>query len=104
MFTRLKIKDLTVFQKAEIELSQGLNVFIGENGSGKTHLLKATYCIPPGLAQEGDLLFDFPEDWQVSQYDTWSYYRNRFQRLLHRIRRWKAKTAGNGLDGQRPVP
>lgn len=53
MFTRLKIKNLTVFQEADIEPSPGLNVFMGENGNGKTHLLKAGYCIAAGLAQEG---------------------------------------------------
>lgn len=29
--------------------------------------------------QEGDLAFVFPGDWEVSQYDAWSFYRNRFK-------------------------
>ena len=29
--------------------------------------------------QEGELIFDFPADWEVSQYDAWSFYRNRFK-------------------------
>ena len=28
---------------------------------------------------EGKLMFTFPADWQVSKYDTWSYYRNQFK-------------------------
>jgi hypothetical protein len=28
---------------------------------------------------EGGLRFDFPEGWQASQFDRWSYYRNQFQ-------------------------
>lgn len=29
---------------------------------------------------EGKLKFDFPDDWEVSKYDEWSYYRNQFIR------------------------
>ncbi|OON98456.1 MAG: hypothetical protein ATN35_04810 [Epulopiscium sp. Nele67-Bin004] len=42
--TNVKIKDLTVFKELELEFSTGLNVFIGENGTGKTHLLKHLYA------------------------------------------------------------
>lgn len=30
---------------------------------------------------EGSLTFDFPDDWEVSPYDRWSYYRNQFQQV-----------------------
>ena len=54
MFTQLQMKNLTVFQQADLDLSQGLNVFVGENGSGKTHVLKAAYCIAASLSPNGD--------------------------------------------------
>lgn len=54
MFTQLQMKNLTVFQQADLGLSQGLNVFVGENGSGKTHVLKAAYSIAAPLSPNGD--------------------------------------------------
>lgn len=32
------------------------------------------------------LIFDFPDDWQVSKYDDWSYYRNQFTRMWNGIK------------------
>lgn len=42
--TRVKIERFTAFEQIEIELSPNINVFIGENGTGKTHLLKVVYA------------------------------------------------------------
>ncbi len=36
----LQLENFTCFGKADIEFSKGINVFIGENGTGKTHVLK----------------------------------------------------------------
>ena len=38
------LKNFTVFEDFELEVSSGINLFIGENGTGKTHLLKAIYA------------------------------------------------------------
>lgn len=43
MLSNLKIKNFTVFQSADLQFSKHLNVIVGENGSGKTHLLKIAY-------------------------------------------------------------
>ena len=32
------------------------------------------------------LNFDFPDDWQVSKYDDWSFYRNRFAHMWNGIK------------------
>jgi ABC-type lipoprotein export system ATPase subunit len=45
MLKSLKLENFTVFAEAELEFSPGINVIIGENGTGKTHLLKAAYCL-----------------------------------------------------------
>ncbi len=42
---RLDFKNLTVFSDAHFEFANGLNLIAGENGSGKTHILKACYSI-----------------------------------------------------------
>jgi len=41
----LSIENFTVFKKNTIEFSPGLNVLIGKNGTGKTHLLKIIYSL-----------------------------------------------------------
>lgn len=41
----IRLKNFTVFDDFELKLASGVNVFIGENGTGKTHLLKAIYAI-----------------------------------------------------------
>src|ERR1035437_3515393 len=44
MLKLLHIENLTVFPEADLSFGKNLNVIIGENGSGKTHVLKAAYC------------------------------------------------------------
>ncbi|OOB77024.1 MAG: hypothetical protein BEN19_00395 [Epulopiscium sp. Nuni2H_MBin003] len=39
----IKLEEFTVFKEIEINCATGINVFIGENGTGKTHLLKSVY-------------------------------------------------------------
>ena len=41
---RISIENFTVFDKIELDFCNGINVFIGENGTGKTHLLKILYA------------------------------------------------------------
>lgn len=52
MINHLHIKHFTVFQDARFEFSPALNVLIGDNGTGKTHVLKLGYLFCrawPGL-------------------------------------------------------
>jgi recombinational DNA repair ATPase RecF len=48
MIERLELRNLTVFTGLTMELSPKINVIIGENGTGKTHLLKAAYGLCAG--------------------------------------------------------
>lgn len=43
MLKSLHIRQFTVFRDAPFEFSAGLNVIIGDNGTGKTHVLKLGY-------------------------------------------------------------
>jgi predicted ATPase len=45
MITSFEIENFTVFGKLELGLSPKINVIIGNNGTGKTHLLKAIYAL-----------------------------------------------------------
>lgn len=53
MLQRLQIDNLTVFPHADLKFGRHLNVFVGENGSGKTHLLKLAYSVLAACAEEG---------------------------------------------------
>ena len=39
------MRNFTAFAAADLQFSDGLNVFVGENGVGKTHLLKLPYAV-----------------------------------------------------------
>ncbi|MFT5353058.1 MAG: ABC-type transport system involved in cytochrome c biogenesis ATPase subunit [Polyangiales bacterium] len=41
---RVRLRNFTVFRKLDFRASPGLNVLIGENGTGKSHLLKVLYA------------------------------------------------------------
>lgn len=42
--TRIRLEKFTAFEKLDLALSPGINVLIGANGTGKTHLMKAAYA------------------------------------------------------------
>ena len=49
----LTLKDFTVFSDANFEFSPGLNVLIGANGTGKSHVLKVLYSITRSFSVTG---------------------------------------------------
>ncbi|MCX7049907.1 MAG: AAA family ATPase [Candidatus Sumerlaeota bacterium] len=57
MLESLSLKNLTAFANADFKFAQGINVMIGENGTGKTHILKmaysAIYICANGLKESG---------------------------------------------------
>lgn len=44
MISKIKLEKFTVFKKMEMSFSPGVNVIIGQNGVGKTHLMKVIYA------------------------------------------------------------
>ncbi len=53
MLKWMKLKNFTAFPQARLEFSKHLNVIAGENGMGKTHLLKLPYAAMAMSAEEG---------------------------------------------------
>ncbi|MHC5538329.1 AAA family ATPase [Singulisphaera rosea] len=45
MLERLSLKNFSVFRDVALDLSPGINVFIGANATGKTHAMKAAYSL-----------------------------------------------------------
>src|SRR5690554_4044611 len=50
MIDRLELKNFTSFGDLNIDFSPKINVIIGENGTGKTYLLKAAYGLCAGAS------------------------------------------------------
>lgn len=45
MLKKLTLKNITTFENAEFNFSSGINIIIGENSSGKSHVLKFAYSV-----------------------------------------------------------
>ncbi|MDD2402508.1 MAG: AAA family ATPase [Clostridia bacterium] len=43
--TKFKVENFTCFENLELDFSNNINVFIGENSIGKTHILKSLYSL-----------------------------------------------------------
>ncbi|MEN1487416.1 AAA family ATPase, partial [Pseudomonas aeruginosa] len=59
MITNLQLQKFTAFTDLAIDFSPGINIVIGENGTGKTQLLKAVLALSGPEAQgeqAGELL------------------------------------------------
>lgn len=51
----LDLEKFTVFRdRSKLDLSSGINIFLGENGTGKTHLLKLLYCCLQACARSAN--------------------------------------------------
>jgi len=72
MLKKIKLESFTAFDKLEIDFSSGINIFIGENGTGKTHILKSLYSAcdisksKKGFAEKINDVF-FPANKQIGR-------------------------------------
>lgn len=41
----IQLENFTVFRETKVKFSSGINVLIGENGTGKTHVMKLIYAV-----------------------------------------------------------
>lgn len=48
----IRLRNFTAFKDAEINFVPGINAFVGENGTGKTHVMKALYAMQLTQARE----------------------------------------------------
>jgi predicted ATP-dependent endonuclease of OLD family len=65
---KLTLKQFTVFEQAEFEFCDGINILIGENGTGKSHLLKIMYSLMKASEEadterEKKMQNAIPEEW-----------------------------------------
>ena len=45
MLSRLQLQNFTVFEEADFRFCPGLNIVVGENGTGKSQLLRLAYAL-----------------------------------------------------------
>lgn len=72
---KIKLENYTVFESQQIEFGPGVNVFIGENGTGKTHLLKVLYSACQSVDKKVSfphklVLTMLPDDYNISRLRT----------------------------------
>ena len=68
----IQIKNFTVFKEEDIKLSSGINVIVGANGMGKTHLLKLLYsasqAVDPKISFPQKIVTCFlPDDYRIAR-------------------------------------
>lgn len=69
---RMKLENYTVFKNQVIEFAPGINIIIGENGTGKTHILKALYSACQSAEQKTSfsqklVATMLPDDYKISR-------------------------------------
>lgn len=77
--THLRLENLTAFETFDRPFSEGVNVFIGSNGTGKTHLLKTLYAACAITAGE-----DMEKSFALKLRNVFSPYEGRIGRLATR--------------------
>ncbi len=55
MLEKIHIEQFTAFDKLILNFSPGINIFVGENGTGKTHLMKVLYAACDVTKTQGPL-------------------------------------------------
>ena len=69
---RLRLQNFAAFRRSEIEFVEGMNVFVGANETGKTHVLKVMYALVEAARSGTDLASKLagvfkPEDNQIGR-------------------------------------
>lgn len=55
MLSRLEVENFTAFHALNLDFVPGLNVFVGPNATGKTHLLKLLYAVTEAHRFQNDI-------------------------------------------------
>ncbi len=87
---KINIQNFTVFKDFGANLAKGINVFIGENGTGKTHLLKLIYTMILATNENSTNFETLPEippfdgtTYHVQSFDMDPYFGVPFKSLMN---------------------
>lgn len=88
------LQNFTVFEELKIDLSKGINVVIGTNGTGKTHLLKSMYGICEGINNRTTDVYDIAQPYfSVSPIELIRFKKNMDTRTFVELNFGESKTA-----------
>lgn len=76
MLYRLHVQNFTVFRQADFQFSPGMNVIVGDNGTGKTHLLKLGYM----LCRAWNDIVDTGKELHIRRVE--SYFEERMEKIF----------------------
>ena len=85
--TRVKLENFTVFKSLDLEPSPGINVLVGANGTGKTHLMKVCYAACDVSKSDASLAGKL-----VSAFLPSGARSDRLSRLINRVSKSKTST------------
>jgi ABC-type Mn2+/Zn2+ transport system ATPase subunit len=80
MIERAELSNFTAFKQLSLEFSPGVNLLIGANGTGKTHLLKLLYT-----ALSSQRASRKKDAFEQELIQVFLPYKNRIGRLAHRV-------------------
>lgn len=72
IINRVRMKNYTLFENQAIDFDEGINIFIGENGTGKTHIIKLLYSACQAANSNVDFAHKIvktmlPDDYKLSR-------------------------------------
>ncbi|MCK9225756.1 MAG: ATP-binding protein [Candidatus Muirbacterium halophilum] len=74
MIKELKLQNFTVFNDINIDFSPKINIIIGENGTGKSHLLKLAYSLCNSKKKDNQLYFSEEENESIISENLIKYF------------------------------
>jgi AAA15 family ATPase/GTPase len=96
--THIALENFTAFACLEQEFSPGINILIGTNGTGKTHLLKTLYAACAITIGE-----DFEKSFSEKLRNVFNPYENRIGRLVRRQSKGNAQIIVTRDSGEQTI-
>ena len=87
MIEHLHLRNFTIFNNLKLDFSPRINVIIGENGTGKTHLQSCMLPVRRCVTVQEQVPFD--KAWLADESDVEHYLKSMRKALLKEIRKGK---------------
>ena len=103
MLDKIKIENFTVFDEVEFQFGHGINIIIGDNGTGKSHLLKLAYAVSTVASDSSKLESSPAKAYLQKQIATKLVNVFRPDSLGRLVRSKRAKGEGRGNRGRATI-
>ena len=95
----ISIENFTVFEKLKIDFSKGINILIGENGTGKTHLMKMMYA-PFSQGKQSRIFWEDVFTHNIEEARSSEYFRRNKSKEFSYIIQFGEEKEYSNLDGK----